>query len=39
MLLGVFSFGMETAGKPCGAAGPDFFTRSDVIAAWLAALR
>lgn len=35
VLLGVFSFGMETAGKQCGAAGPDFFTRSDIIAAWL----
>jgi secreted trypsin-like serine protease len=36
-VVGVFSFGMETAGEPCGSPGPNFF--ADVSApgarAWL----
>lgn len=35
-LVAVFSFGMETAGKPCGTPGPDFFTRTAAVRRWLA---
>jgi secreted trypsin-like serine protease len=35
VLIGILSFGMETAGKPCGADGPDFFTSAAVTRAWI----
>lgn len=34
-LLGVMSFGMETAGAPCGTPGPNFFTGLTSDRAWL----
>jgi secreted trypsin-like serine protease len=34
-LVGVMSFGMETAGKPCGTPGPNFFTGLTADRAWL----
>ncbi|WP_438388780.1 S1 family peptidase [Actinopolyspora saharensis] len=34
-LIGVFSFGMETAGEPCGTAGPNFFTEVNAVHDWL----
>lgn len=34
-LIGIFSFGMETAGKPCGASGPNFFTNAAVVRPWI----
>ncbi|ASU80616.1 hypothetical protein CDG81_22725 [Actinopolyspora erythraea] len=36
-LIGVFSFGMETAGEPCGTSGPDFFTDVAATHDWLSA--
>lgn len=33
--VGVFSFGMETAGRPCGNAGPNFFTSTAAVHPWL----
>jgi hypothetical protein len=34
-LIGIFSFGMETAGKPCGTPGPNFFTNAAVVRPWI----
>ncbi|QKV92949.1 trypsin-like serine protease [Streptomyces sp. NA02950] len=34
-VVGVFSFGIETAGKPCGSPGPNFFTDVAAVHAWL----
>ncbi|MEU8822371.1 trypsin-like serine protease [Streptomyces sp. NPDC048636] len=34
-VVGVFSFGMETAGKPCGSRGPNFFTDTAAVHTWL----
>lgn len=34
-LVGVMSFGMETAGRPCGTPGPNFFTGLTADRAWL----
>lgn len=34
-LAGVFSFGMEIAGKSCGAPGPNFFTDTAALHSWI----
>jgi hypothetical protein len=34
-LIGVLSFGMETAGKPCGTPGPNFFTNTAAARPWI----
>lgn len=34
-LIGVFSYGMETAGRPCGAPGPNFFADVSAARSWL----
>lgn len=36
-IVGIFSFGMETAGQPCGSPGPNFFTDVSVVRAWVLA--
>ncbi|MCP9208563.1 S1 family peptidase [Streptomyces sp. NEAU-Y11] len=36
-VVGVFSFGMETAGEPCGSPGPNFFTDVAAVRPWLTA--